>query len=324
MNYYDLIIVGGGPMGIVTAIEAQKANLSCLILEEGCLVNSIYHFPDNMTFFSTSERLEIGDVPFMSLNDKPTRNEALEYYRRVVRYWQLTVHTYEKVTQITGQDNDLFLVESLKQQYEAKYIVVATGFYSKANKLQVPGEDLDKVTHYYSNAHPYINQKVVVVGAGNSACQVALDLYHKNIDVTMVVRAGAIKETVKYWIKPNIENRIKEGSIKAYFNAEVTEITNNKVHINQNNTRISLDNDYVLAMIGYQPDYAFLAQIGINNCDDEYLTPNFDSRQQSNIQNIYLAGVVCGGMKTNRFLIENSKAHADEIINDILKKEQRN
>ncbi len=322
MNYYDIIIVGGGPMGIATAIEAKQSKLSCLVLEKGVLVNSLYNFPDEMTFFSTSKRLEIGGIPFMSLHEKPTRNEALEYYRRVVETWSLPIHLYEAVESVEKK-NDLFICHSTKASYKAKYIVVATGFYSKANTLQVAGNDLPKVSYYYKNPHPYLKQKVAVIGGGNSACQVALELYHKDVDVSLIVRDAAIKETVKYWIKPNIENRIAEGSIEAYFNATVERIDEGLIRIIQDGEELTIENDFVLAMIGYQPDYDLLQRLGITNCDDQYLTPHYDSRQQTNRENIYLAGVVCGGLKTNRFMIEDSIVHAEEIVQDILQKESK-
>ena len=319
-NNYDILIIGGGPMGIATAIEAKRNNLSCIIIEKGCLVNSIYHFPQNMTFFSTSEKLEIGDVPFLSINEKPTRNEALEYYRRVVEHWQLTINLYETVEKVNKQGNE-FDITTDKDTYNAKHVVVATGFYATPNYLQVQGEDLPKVTHYYNDPHKYLQQKVAVVGAGNSACQVALELYHKNVDVCMIIRGSEVKPTVKYWIKPNIENRIAEGSIPAFFNSELTEITEQSIIIKNNKTGKTqeLENDFVLAMTGYQPDYDFLQAIGIEHCNDAYHTPKYNNEQQTNIDGIYIAGVVCGGLKTNQFIIENSKQHADIIIETILK-----
>lgn len=321
MHKFDVVIIGGGPMGIATAIEAKKNGLSAVVVEKGVLVNSLYHFPDKMTFFSTSQRLEIGGVPFMSLNEKPTRDESLEYYRRVVQHWQLDVRTFESVTQIK-RTGDVFMVESSKGSYEAKYVVVATGFYSTVNQLHVKGENLKKVSHYYSNAHPYLGKKVAVIGGANSACQVALDLFHKGVDVTMIVRKPELKPTVKYWIKPNIENRIKEGSVKAYFGTVVKEIKDTALILEKEGEQFLIENDYVLAMIGYRPDYEFLAQIGIDNCSDEYRTPQYDTEQQTNIENLYLAGVVCGGLKTNRFMIEDSIVHAVQIVEDILRKEK--
>ena len=320
---YNIIIVGAGPMGIATAIEAKRKGLSTLLIERGSLVNSVYHFPQNMTFFSTSQKLEIGNVPFLSIREKPTRTEALEYYRRVVEHWNLRVNLYEEVIQV-NKNNAQFVVKTTKDEYTAKHVVVATGFYSTPNLLNIPGEELSKVSHYYDEPHKYLQQKVAVIGAGNSACQVALELYHKNIDVCMIIRGSSIKETVKYWIKPNIENRIKEGSIKTYFNSEVKAIRENEIDIETTNGNITIENDYVLAMTGYQPDYEFLSKIGIKNCDDDYQTPAYNSVQQTNVEGLYIAGVVCGGLKTNRFIIENSKHHAEAIIQDILNKNHVN
>lgn len=316
---YDIAIVGGGPMGIATAIEAVKNNLSCIIIEKGTLVNAIYHFPKNMMFFSTSQKLEIGNVPFMSIKEKPTRDEALEYYRRVVEHWNLDIKLNEKVCEIDKQTDNSFVVVSNKQEYLTKNIVVATGFYEHPNKLDIVGSNLPKVSHYYTDAHQYLQQKVAIIGAGNSACQVALELYHKGIEVTMIVRKPTIKPSIKYWIKPNIENRIKEGSIKAYFDSEVTKITENTLEFTQNGQIVSIENDAVLALIGYQPDYNFLKSIGITINNDQYLTPNHSEETQlTNIDNVYLAGVVCGGLKTNKFIIESSKVHAVRIIESVL------
>ncbi|MXV38440.1 YpdA family putative bacillithiol disulfide reductase [Flavobacteriaceae bacterium Ap0902] len=316
----DILIVGAGPMGIATGIEAQKNNLSHLILEKGALVNSIYHFPKNMTFFSTSEKLEIGKVPFMSIHDKPTRDEALEYYRRVVEFWDLNLNYYEEVINIEKQEDGAYLVTSKKGTYLTQYVVIATGFYGNPNMLRIPGEDLDKVSHYYDNAHRFINQEVAVIGAGNSATQVALELHYKGAHVTMIVRDAAIGENVKYWIKPNIENRIKEGSIQAYFNAELTQIDEDTVTFTQDNEEITIDNDYVLALTGYQPDYEFLSQIGVVCDTSEKKIPDFKPEShQTNQEGIYIAGVVCGGLQTNTYSIENSMEHAKKIIQNILR-----
>lgn len=321
MEQFDLIIVGGGPMGIATAIEANKKNLSHLILERGALVNSIYNFPKNMTFFSTSQKLEIGDVPFMSTLEKPTRSEALEYYRRVIEKWNLNIRLYEEVENM-NKSEEIFSVRTTRSSYRAKSVVVATGFYCIPKYLNISGEDLAKVSHYYDEPHPYIGQKVAVIGAANSACQAALELFHKGVDVTMIIRSPEIKQTVKYWIKPNIENRIEEGSIKAYFNSSLIKIEDHKILIKTPDGEVELENDFVLAMTGYQPDYDFLSKIGIKNCDDEFITPKHNEHQETNIDGLYLAGVVCGGMKTNKFIIENSKIHAEAIIEHICSRKE--
>lgn len=317
LSELDLLIIGAGPIGLACAIEAEKAKLNYVVLEKGVLVNSIYHFPANMTFFSTSNLLEIGGVPFISHADKPTRREALEYYRRVWQSWNLKINLYEAVQGVISEDEH-YLVETSKKTYRTRFIIVATGFYGKAVKLNVPGEDLKKVKHYYDEAHPYINQKVLVVGAANSACDVALETYQKGAQVTMVIRSGSIYDRVKYWIKPNIENRIKEGSIKAYFNSTVKEIRPDVVLILTPEGEIEIENDFVLAMTGYQPDYALLTKIGITSLEDQYSTPvcNQDTLE-TNRKNVYLAGVICGGLKTNMLFIENSRVHAEMILKDI-------
>lgn len=316
----EILIVGGGPMGIAIAIEAKRNGLSYLILEKGTLVNSLFHFPKNMTFFSTSERLEIGDVPFISHHEKPKRDEALEYYRRVISHWDLQIKTYEEVTNISKKEG-YFEVTSIKGNYKAKNVVVATGFYDQPNLLNVKGEELSKVKHYYTEAHPYIGTDVVVVGSANSATQVALELFYKGANVTMIVREDKIGDNVKYWIKPNIENRISEGSIKAYFKAEIQEITEEEVIFKHPEGKKSIKNDFVFAMTGYHPNYTFLKKIGIDCTMDEYDTPFHQSEtHETNIKGLYVAGVVCGGKHTSRYFIENSKDHAERIINAVLGK----
>ncbi len=317
---YDVLIVGAGPMGITVAIEAKKAGLRHKIIEKGALVNSIYHFPKNMTFFSTSQKLEIGDVPFMSNYDKPKRDEALEYYRRVVEKWDLNITYYEEVKNVTKPDDDVFAIQTKRNLYAAENVVIATGFYGQPNKLNVPGEELKKVRHYFDEPHPYIGQKVGVVGAANSATQIALELYYKGADVSMIIRDDKIKDSVKYWIKPNIENRIEEGSIKAYFNSTVVEIKRNTLIIEQNGREKQLDNDFVFAMIGYHPDYDFLNKIGVNCETDENNTPLYNPEtHETSIEGLYVAGVVCGGSHTSKFFIENSMEHAERIMSGITK-----
>lgn len=316
---YDLLIVGAGPMGIAVGIEAKKAGISHLIVEKGSLVNSIYHFPKNMTFFSTSQKLEIGDVPFMSNFEKPKRDEALEYYRRVVEKWDLNIQYYEEVSNVT-KPGQVFAIQTKRNLYHAKNVVIATGFYGQPNRLDVPGEELPKVQYYFKEAHPYINQKVAVIGAANSATQVALELYYKGAEVSLLVRDEKIDDAVKYWIKPNIENRIAEGSIRGYFNAHVKEIKLNSVIIEQNGEEITLDNDFVFAMIGYHPDFDFLKKIGIQ-CDvEQNKSPIYDAEtHETQLPGLYVAGVVCGGKHTSKFFIENSMEHAERIIHSIKK-----
>jgi thioredoxin reductase (NADPH) len=320
MAVYDIIIIGAGPIGLACGIEAKKAGLKYLILEKGCLVNSLYNYPLNMTFFSTSERLEIGDVPFISHGPKPNRFEALEYYRRVTETWKLNVNLYEKVLSGTFEDGRHAL-KTAKGVYSAKAIVLALGFYDLPYLLNVPGEDLPKVKHYYDEPHPYYKQKILVVGAANSAVDVALETWRKGAEVTMVIREQEIRESVKYWVKPDIENRIAEGSIKAYFNSQVLSISNNAVEIKSPEGIKIIENDFVLAMTGYQPPFDFMRLLGIQFHVDKDHTPVYDDEtMETNVKNLYLAGVVCGGLKTNKWFIENSRVHAELVIKDFLRK----
>ena len=311
---YDVVIIGAGPIGLACGIEAQKAGLTYVIIEKGCLVNSIFHYPSNMTFFSTSEKLEIGDVPFISHQPKPNRQEALEYYRRVCSSWKLHVRLYEKVTKIDSNDDGHQIITE-KTTYQAKALVLALGFYDRPFLLNIPGESLPKVKHYYDEPHPYFGQHIVVVGAANSAVDVALETWRKGAFVTMVIRESEIRPSVKYWSRPDIINRIADGSIKAYFNATLKEITQDEVEIQTIDGPIKLKNDFVLAMTGYQPPFEFMESIGIRFNDDEYRTPVYnEDTMESNVPNLYLAGVVCGGLKTNKWFIENSRVHAALII----------
>jgi thioredoxin reductase (NADPH) len=320
MEVKDLIIIGAGPIGLACGIEAQKAGLSYVILEKGCLVNSLYHYPLNMTFFSTSERLEIGGVPFISNNPKPTRSEALEYYRRVCTTWQLKINLYEKVEEVK-KVGITFHIRTSKDNYSSHAVILALGFYDLPYLLHVDGEDLPKVKHYYDEPHPYFGQKVAVIGAANSAVDVALETFRKGAEVTMVIREDAIRESVKYWVKPDIENRIKEGSIKAFFNSEVIRITPKTIEISTPVGNKILENDFVLAMTGYQPPFELMKSMGITFHHDEFHTPVYnDETMESNVSRLYLAGVVCGGLKTNKWFIENSRVHAEIIIKDLLRK----
>ncbi len=315
----DIIIIGAGPIGLACGIEAQKANLSYLIIEKGCLVNSLYNYPKDMSFFSSSEKLEIGGVPFISHNNKPVRSEALEYYRRVTSAWKLNAKFYEKVLSV-NKKTDTFQIKTDKENYESKHIIISTGFYDLPYLLNVEGESLPKVKHYYQEAHPYFGQKVVVVGASNSAVDVALETYRKGAEVTMVIREKAIRDSVKYWVRPDIENRIKEGSIKAYYSSGVSEIRPAEVDIKTPDGNITIQNDFVLAMTGYQPDFSFIKSLGIEIGNDKMQTPVHNpATMQTNVENIYLAGVICGGLKTNKWFIENSIVHAELIMKDIQK-----
>ena len=316
----DILIIGAGPIGLACGIEAEKANLSYAIVDKGCLVNSLYNYPKNMTFFSTSDRLEIGEVPFISHNPKPTRSEALEYYRRVSSSWELNTRLYEQIISI-NKSSDGFNVESSKQTYSAKNIIIATGFYDLPYLLNVEGENLPKVRHYYEEPHPYFDMNVIVVGAANSAVDVALELYRKGAkSVSMVVREEEINPRVKYWVRPDIDNRIKEGTIKAYFESNIVKIDEHAVEVQTPEEKITIPNDFVLAMTGYQPDFSFLESVGIQIGTDDFKTPVYDEKtMETNIPGVYLAGVICGGLKTNAWFIENSREHAELIIQNISK-----
>lgn len=317
----DIIIIGAGPIGLTCGIEAVKRNKTHLIIEKGCLVNSLFHYPTNMTFFSTSERLEIGDVPFVSHSDKPTRRESLEYYRRVKDAWKLNVITYEKVNKIE-KENDLFKVETDKKVYQAKNVIISIGFYDHPNLLNISGEDLPKVMHYFTEAHPLSYHKIAVIGAGNSAVDVALESFRRGAEVTMIIREDKLKDGVKYWVRPDIENRIKEGSISAYFNSKVSEIREGEIVIQTPKGSVKIENDFVLAMTGYHPDYSFLKNAGINISNDGNKIPvHNENTFETNIDGIFLAGVVCGGMETGKWFIENSRDHAEKIFNSIEQRE---
>jgi len=339
INFHHLIIIGGGPIGIACALEAQKNGIDYLIIEKGPLVNSLYNYPVNMTFFSTSERLEIGNVPFVSTHAKPTRSEALEYYRRVAKDNFIKIHLFEKVLDVLSNDGTQktkgkkkvsahnhshpgkYHVITTKAEYTAQYIIVATGFYDIPYLLNVPGESLPKVKHYYNDPHFYAFQKVLVVGAQNSAVDAALETWRKGAEVTMVIRGPEIGKRVKYWVKPDIENRIKEGSIKAYFNSYISAIREGEVEIKTTDGTVILANDWVLSMTGYQPDLPFLKKIGIRLCDDETCKPTYNEEtHETNLENVYLAGVICGGMNTHRLFIENSREHAVKIVEDIARR----
>ena len=316
----DIFIIGGGPIGLACGIEAKKTGLNYLIVEKGTLVNSLYNYPLNMTFFSTSERLEIGEVPFVSIAAKPTRPEALEYYRRVTVTYDLNIHLFENVLTVEKED-ELFKITTSKSYYHAKNIIIATGFYDIPNKMNIPGEELPKVQHYYRDPHHYAFMKVLVVGANNSSVDVALETFRKGAEVTMVIRRSEIGRRVKYWVKPDIENRIKEGSIKAYFNSELKAVREGEVDIQTPEGLVTIPNDFVMAMTGYIPNFHLLRLVGIELSTDEKSCPAYNSEtMETNQKGIYLAGVVCGGMDTHSWFIENSREHAVKIVRDICNK----
>ncbi|MCX2719203.1 YpdA family putative bacillithiol disulfide reductase [Lentiprolixibacter aurantiacus] len=322
MESVDVLIVGGGPIGIACGLEAKKKGLSYLIVEKGTIVNSLFNYPVNMQFFSSSERLEIDEVPFISKEAKPKRNEALEYYRRIVTSNKLNIRLFEKVTGIHKTDGH-FRIETNKSVYQADRVIISTGFYDLPNLLGVPGEDLPKVSHYYNDPHYYASQKLAVIGASNSAVDAALECWRKGAEVTMIIREPEIGQRVKYWVRPDIINRIEEGSIQAYFNSNVKEIRPGVLIVETPEGIITLDNDFVLALTGYQPNFEFLEQAGIALSKDDKRLPQYNPEtMETNVKGLYLAGVICGGMETHKWFIENSRIHAQLIVSDILRKKK--
>ncbi len=316
-----VVIIGSGPIGLATAIELKKREIESLIIEKGCLVNSLFHYPIKMTFFSTSDKLEIGNIPFISHGPKPTRQEALEYYRRAAEHYNLNIRLYEEVIDVKGTDG-AFEVHTNKGSYNAEKIVLATGFYGQENRMNIPGENLPKVTHYYDEPHRYAWQNVLVVGGGNSAADAALETWHCSANVSILVKYPTLKPSIKYWVKPDIENRIKEGSIKAYYNSELVEIREKEVDIQTSEGLITVPNDFVLAMTGYRPHFGLMEKLGIDLTDDDVRMPVYnDETLETNRKGFYVAGVVCGGMDTSRLFIENTRVHAEHIAEDIERKE---
>lgn len=315
----DIIIIGGGPIGIACGLRAQKEGLNFLIIEKGCLVNSLYNYPSTMTFFSTSEKLEIGGVPFVTINNKPNRAEALEYYRRVATSHHLPIRLFEEVLTITPE-NGVYTVVTKEDTYQAKRVIISTGFYDIAVNLDIPGENLAKVKHYYKDPHYYAMQKVVVVGSSNSAIDVALETYRKGAEVTLVIRGNEVSNRVKYWVRPDIINRIKEGSIKAYFNSSLKVIREHEVDLETPDGTITIPNNFVMAMTGYKPNFDLLKKWGLNLSNDKYIPEYNPETMETNLPGVYLAGVVCGGLDTHQWFIENSRIHADMIVDDIVRK----
>ncbi|GAA4182534.1 YpdA family putative bacillithiol disulfide reductase [Sphingobacterium ginsenosidimutans] len=312
---YDIIIVGGGPIGLACALEAKQANLNYLILEKGCLVNSLYNYPQNMTFFSSSERLEIGDIPFVTTNPKPRRTEALEYYRRIQQKFELDTHLFEEVLDIKKNETENFYVTTSKRSYTTRKVIIATGFYDIPMLLNIPGEELNKVRHYYDDPHYYSGQKVIVVGASNSSIDAALETFRKGAKVTLVIRSNEISPRVKYWVKPDIENRIAAGEIDVLYNSELTAITETSATIQTSTGIIEIENDFVLALTGYRPNFDFLRKVGIDIPNQPPCIPHHNEQtMETNIKGLYLAGVVCGGLNTHLWFIENSRIHAKQII----------
>jgi thioredoxin reductase (NADPH) len=318
---FDAIVIGAGPTGLACAIELERLKCRTLVLDKGCLVNSIYNYPTNLVFFTTPELLEIGDIPMTSLNDKPNKVEALKYYRRVAQHYRLTIQQYEPVHSIEGSDGAFEIRttdrDNCPHTYTARKVVLATGYYDVANRLNVPGEDLPKVLHYYKDAHPFYNSDVLVVGAKNSAAIASLELLWYGARVTLVHRGPAISDSVKYWIKPNIENRIKSGEVKAYFHSRVKEISEKSALIETPEGTLSLCNDFVLALVGYQPDVEFLAKAGVQ-IDANTRRPVMNmATLESERRGLYLAGVIVAGMHTSEIFIENGRFHGKVIAVDI-------
>ncbi len=318
---FDVLVVGAGPTGLACAIEAQRAGLSTVLVDKGCLCNSLFHYPSNMTFFTTPELLEIGDMPFSSPNQKPSRNEALEYYRKVAEHYQLEMRLYQTVSSLTGEDGDFVITTvdrfARKRVYAARKVILATGYYDLPNYLEVPGEELPKVLHYYHDPHPYYDQRVVVIGGKNSAAIAALDLWRHGAHVTLVHRGAAMHHHVKYWILPDINNRIKNGEVTAYFSSSVTSIAKDSVELLTPRGVVTLDNDFVFALTGYHPDFDFLAAVGVQ-MEGKDRSPACDPQSlESNIPGLYLAGVIVAGMRTNEIFIENGRFHGRQIAQDI-------
>jgi thioredoxin reductase (NADPH) len=318
---FDVLVVGAGPTGLACAIEAQRAGLRAVLVDKGCLCNSLFHYPSNMTFFTTPELLEIGDMPFSSPNQKPSRNEALEYYRKVAEHYKLEFRQYQTVSGVTGEDGD-FTINTIdrfsrQRSYGARKVVIATGYYDLPNYLEVPGEELPKVLHYYHDPHPYYDQKVLVVGGKNSAAIAALDLWRHGAHVTLVHRGDKMHHHVKYWILPDINNRIKNGEVTAHFSSSVTGIAEDAVELLTPKGTVTIENDYVFALTGYHPDFDFLAGLGVR-MEGQDRCPACDPQSlESNIPGIYLAGVIVAGMRTNEIFIENGRFHGAQIAQDI-------
>lgn len=316
MNSVDAIIVGGGPCGLSAAIELKKIGLSALIIEKGNVVHSIYNYPTHQTFFSSSSKLSIGDIPFITAIEKPKRNDALVYYRTVAQMEELDINPYEKVENIQ-RTGDHYQVQTDKAQYEAKYVVVATGYYDQPNQLHAEGADLPNVFHYFKEAHPYYNKKVTVIGGKNSAVDAALELQRAGAHVTVVYRQNEYSKSVKPWILPGFDSLVRNGQIRMLFNACVSKITESKVTIEQEGETIEIDNDYVFAMIGYHPDHSFLRKIGVQ-VDEETGRPIYNEEtMETNMENLFIAGVIAAGNNANEIFIENGRFHGGMIAEAI-------
>ncbi|MFL2615761.1 MAG: hypothetical protein CNC90_03585 [Cryomorphaceae bacterium MED-G11] len=316
----DLIIIGAGPIGLACGIEAKKNNLDYEIIDKGMLVNSIFNYPVNTTFFSTADKLEIGEIPFISHNVKPTRTEALEYYRRVCDSWKLNLSLYNEVSEILNKESH-FELKTQNGIMNSKKIIICTGFYDIPYLLNIPGEELNKVLHYYNESHPYYKMDIAIVGAGNSAVDVALDTYRKGAkSVTMIIREPQIGENIKYWVRPDIINRIENNEINVFYESEILKIKGKTIIIKTKKETKEIKNDFVLAMTGYQPNYDILENLGVEILSDEFKTPVYnEDTMETNVKGVFVAGVICGGLKTNKWFIENSREHSQKILSQIIK-----
>ena len=322
---YDVLVIGAGPTGLACAIDAQNAGFKVVVVDKGCLCNSLFHYPSNMTFFTTPELLEIGNMPFSSPNQKPNRNEALEYYRKVAEHFQLNVLQYHTVDGVHGEDGEFTVATTdrfaRKRDLRARKLIVATGYYDLPNYLGIPGEDLPKVAHYYHEPHPFFGLKVLVIGGKNSAAIAALDLWRHGADVTLVHRGEELHRHIKYWIKPDIENRIKNGEVRAFLQSTVARITEDSVVLNTPEGEITLANDFVFALTGYHPDFSFLERLGVTLDDANDRCPRCDADSlESNVPGIYLAGVIVAGERTNEIFIENGRFHGKQIADSLRSK----
>ncbi len=318
MEMYDIICIGAGPTGLATAIEARRAGLRPLVIDKACLCNSIFHYPVNMVFFTTPELLEIGDLPLVSAAEKPTRVEALKYYRKAAEHYKLELRQYEPVLRVEGSDGNFTVVTGTEKSREGKYqtkkLVVATGYYDLPNKLGIPGEDLPHVSHYYTEPYAFWNQDVMVIGGKNSAAEAALDLYRNGAHVTLVHRGKELGKTIKYWVRPDIENRIKAGQIQLLLEARVEEITHHEVIVEQHARTKRLPAKQVFALTGYHPDFSFIESLGVK-LDPESRRPTLNPNTfESNVPGVHLAGVVIGGRHTGEIFIENGRFHGKQIV----------
>ena len=317
-NSYDVICIGAGPTGLACAMDAKMENLTALVIDKGCLCNSLFHYPTNMSFFTTPERMEIGNLPMTTAGGKPTRSEALKYYRRAVEHFDIPVRQYEKVDRISGQDEN-FTVHSTDShgrhnEYHGRKIIIATGFYDRPNHLSVRGEELPHVSHYFGESHPFWGRDVVVVGGGNSAAEAALDLFRAGAHVTIIHRGPEMSKTLKYWVKPDIENRISAGEIRALFNTHIVSIDPQQVWVKCGSSEKAVPASQVFALIGYHPDFEFLERHGIR-LDPKTKRPAIDPETlETNVPGVYVAGVVVGGLQTSRIFIENGRFHGQQII----------